>query len=158
VIARKLNRRPGVTLLELVMVITVMGIVAAIGAVRFGNSVEANFGSQGEARQLSLAMLRARRIAITTGDNHYIQFDAASPTAATQYSLMRRTGTGDVLVEGPHLLNDEVTVIPSAAAMDFNFEGEAAGAYQVDFNGNGRNWRLNVVPITGAVAVAEVTP
>lgn len=144
------------SLLELVMVVTLMGILAVVGTSRFGTSVHANFGSQGEARTLSLAMLRARRSAITTGDDHFIRFNAVSPAAATQYSLMRRTGSGDTLVEGPYLLNDEVTVIASHTEMVFNFEGEAAAAYRVDFNGNGRDWQLNVVPITGAVAVAEV--
>jgi len=158
VIERKRNRRRGMTLLELVMVVTVMGIVAVVGATRFGTSASANFGAHGEARALSLSMLRARRIAITTGDNHFIQFNAASPTAATQYNVMRRTGGGDVLVEGPYVLNEDVTVVASTTEMDFNFEGEAAGAYQVDFTGDGRNWQLNVVPITGAVVVADVTP
>jgi prepilin-type N-terminal cleavage/methylation domain-containing protein len=152
------GRRQGVTLLELLAVVTLMGILAVIGTTRFGTSVSANFGSHGGARTISLAMLRAKRLAITTGDNHFVQFDAATPTAATQYSVMQRTGTGDVLVEGPILLNEDVTVIASDAEMDFTFEGEAAGAYQVDFTGNGRNWQINVVPITGAVTVAEVTP
>ncbi|MEO8493726.1 MAG: prepilin-type N-terminal cleavage/methylation domain-containing protein [Planctomycetota bacterium] len=157
-ITRACHRRPGVTLLELVMVITVMGVLAVVGTTRFGQSASANFGSQGEARTLSLSMLRARRVAITTGDNHFIQFNAASPTAANQYSVMRRTAGGPVLVEGPYTLNKDVTVVASAAQMDFTFEGEAAAAYQVDLTGNGQNWQLNVVPITGAVAVAKVTP
>ena len=157
-ITRTRDRRQGVTLLELVMVVTLMGILAAVGTSHFGRSALANFGSQGEARTLSLSMLRGRRSAITTGDDHFIQFDAVSPAAATQYNLMRRTGGGDILVEGPHILNRDVTVVPSAIEMVFNFEGEAAAAYQVDFVGNGRNWRLSVVPITGAVIVAEVTP
>lgn len=157
-INRRHGRRHGVSLLELVMVVTLMGILAAVGVSRIGRSALANVGSYGEAHSLSLSMLRARRSAITTGDNHFIQFNAASPDAATQYSLMRRTGSGNTLIEGPHILNEDVTVIPSTAEMDFNFEGEAAAAYQVDFNGNGRNWRLNVVPVTGTVDVAEVTP
>jgi hypothetical protein len=148
-----------VTLLELVLVITVMGILAAIGTARFGRSAYANFGSQGEARTISLALLRANRSAIKTGDNHFLQFDAISPAPATQYSLLRLASDGTTsLVEGPHLLNADVSVIASAAEMHFNFEGEAAGAYQVDVTGNGRQWRVNVVPITGAVAVSEVTP
>jgi Tfp pilus assembly protein FimT len=145
-----------VTLLELVMVVTLMGILAVVGTSHFGRTALANIGSHGEARTLSLAMLRARRSAITTGDNHFIQFDASSPTAATQYSLMRRTGGGDTLVEGPHLLNQDVTVVASDTEMDFNFEGEAVATYQVDFIGNGHDWRVTVVPITGAVVVAEV--
>jgi prepilin-type N-terminal cleavage/methylation domain-containing protein len=158
VITKTRDRRQGATLLELVMVVTLMGILAVVGTAHFGRSALANFGSHGEARTLSLSMLRARRIAITTGDNHFIQFDAVTPAAATQYSLMRRTGSGDTLVEGPHILNEDVTVVASDAEMDFNFEGEASAAYQVDFTGSGRSWQINVVPITGAVAVAETTP
>lgn len=157
--ARKRKPHPGVTLLELVMVITIMGILAAIGTARFGRSVYANFGSHGEARTASLALLRAHRSAIKTGDNHFLQFDAASPTPATRYSLMRLATDGTAsLVEGPHVLNPDVRVVASAAELHFNFEGEAAAAYQVDFMGNGRNWRLNVVPITGAVIVSEAVP
>ncbi|MDA1055504.1 MAG: prepilin-type N-terminal cleavage/methylation domain-containing protein [Planctomycetota bacterium] len=157
--AKARTGRSGVTLLELVVVVTLMGILAAIGAARLGRSAFANFGSQGEARTLSLSMLRAERAAITTGDIHFIQFDAATPRAATQYNVMRRLTPGrDVLVEGPYILNKDVKVVATAAKMDFNFEGQAAAAYQVDFTGSGRNWRLNVVPITGAVVVTDVTP
>ncbi|MBC8352934.1 MAG: prepilin-type N-terminal cleavage/methylation domain-containing protein [Planctomycetes bacterium] len=148
-------QRKGVTLLELVMVVTLMGIIAAIGTARFGRSAYANFGAQGEARTLSLSMLRAKRAAITTGNNHFIQFDA---TTATQFSVMRRIGSSSTLVDGPHLLNSDVTVVASTTEMDFTFEGEAAASYQVDFTGNGRNWRLNVVPVTGAVIVTDVSP
>ena len=157
--ATKHSGRRGVTLLELVMVITIMGILAAIGTARYGRSAYANFGSQGEARTLSLALLRAHRSAIKTGDDHFVQFNAASPTAATQYSLMRRASDGTTsLVEAPRTLNADVRVIASATELSFNFEGEAAAAYQVDFTGNGRNWRVNVVPITGAVVVSQVAP
>jgi hypothetical protein len=72
---------------------------------------------------------------------------------------MRRASDGTTsLVEGPHVLNVDVRVIASATELHFNFEGEAAAAYQVDFTGKGRNWRVNVVPITGAVVVSEVPP
>lgn len=154
----KRNQRTGVSLLELIMVITVMGIVAAIGAARFGRSAFANFGSQGEARTVALAMQRAKRDAIKTGDNHFILFDAASPNAATQYSVLRRGGAGNTVVEGPTVLSTDVQVIPSTTEMDFNFEGEAAGPYTVSLNGNGRDWLISVIPVTGAVAVAEVNP
>ena len=151
-------RRRGMTLLELVMVVTLMGIIAAIGTARFGRSAFANFGAQGEARGISLSMLRAQRAAIKTGDNHFLQFDAVSPNAASQYSVMSRAGGGTTLVEGPFVFGTDVQVLASAAVMDFDFEGEAAAAYQVDFTGEGRNWRITVVPITGAVNVAEVSP
>jgi prepilin-type N-terminal cleavage/methylation domain-containing protein len=157
--SRERKRRLGVTLLELVMVITIMGILAAIGTARYGRSAYANFGSQGEARTVSLVLLRAHRSAIKTGDDHFVQFNAVSPTRATQYSLMRRAGNGTTsLVEGPYVLNADVRVTSSAANLNFNFEGEAAAAYQVDFIGSGQSWRVNVVPITGAVVVSQVAP
>ncbi len=154
----KRTRRTGVSLLELIMVVTVMGIVAAIGSARFGRSMYANFGSQGDARTVGLAMQRAKREAIKTGDTHYIQFNAASPSAATQYNVVRRASGGDVVVEGPTTLNVDVQVIASTTEMDFNFEGEAGAAYTVNFNGNGRRWQISVIPITGAISVTDVSP
>ncbi|HRX79808.1 MAG TPA: type II secretion system protein [Pirellulaceae bacterium] len=154
----KRMRRSGLSLLELTMVITIMGIVAAIGSARFGRSAFANIGAHGDAQKVSLSMLRTKREAIKTGDNHYLLFNAANPTPATQYSVMRRGAGGNTLVEGPFLFSQDVQVIASVSEMDFNFEGEAAGSYQVNFNGTGRNWQLTVVPVTGAVIVTDVTP
>lgn len=152
---KKHNERRGVTLFELLAVVTILGIVASIAMARFGRSIMADFGSHAEARQLSLAFLHAQRASITTGDNHYVAFDA---TSATSYSLFRVTGTGDVLVDGPHPLESDSTITVSATRMEFTFEGQTEGLidYTVTLQGENRTWQMTIIPISGAVQVAEI--
>lgn len=145
---RRTNERRGVTLLELLAVVTILGIFASITMMRFGRSIFADFGSQGEARAISLALLQAQRGAIKTGDNHYVEFDA---TAATSFSIFRAMDTGDRLVDGPHALQEDSTITVSSTKMEFTFEGRALGAYTVTLDGENWTWNLEVVPINGSL-------
>ena len=152
---KKSQQRRGVTLLDLLAVVTLIAIVAAVAMMRYGRSVMGDFGSQAQARIVSVALLHAQRASITTGDNHYLQFDAVN---ATTYSLFRRTGGGDTLVDGPYDLSDDVAINVSDTVMEFNFEGQALGPYVVTFVGDNRTWQLDVIPINGSIQVAETTP
>jgi prepilin-type N-terminal cleavage/methylation domain-containing protein len=147
------HERRGVTLLELLAVVVILGIVGSIAISRFGRTAFANFGSRAEARAISLALLHAKRAAILTGDNHYVLFDGAT---ATNYSLFRVTGSGDVLVDGPHALSDDVTITVSATRMEFTFEGQALGGYTIAVAGDSSTWQLQVTLINGSVQVAEL--
>lgn len=148
------KQRRGVTLLELLAVVVLISIFAAIGMARFGRSIFAEFGAEGEIRELSLALLAAQRSSITTGDNHYVEFDAVQ---ATSYRLMRRSGTDVVEVQGWEPISSDVTLTVSSATMEFTFEGQALAAYTIDCVGLDRSYRLAVVPITGSLQVTETT-
>ena len=113
----------------------------------------ADFGSRSEARQLSLALLQAQRASITTGDNHFVSFDAIT---ASNYCVMRVTGSGNTLVDGPHLLEPDSTVSVSATRMEFTFEGQALGDYTITLQGENRAWQMTVIRISGAVRVVEI--
>ncbi len=141
--------------MELLVVVMLLGIFTVLVTMRFGRSLLAEFGSQSESRVVSLALLQAQRASITSGDNHFVQFDGGT---ATNFRVMRRTGSGDVLVDGPQNFSSDVTVTVSHTEMEFTFEGQALAAYVADIVGVNRSWQVTVVPITGAVAVAEVTP
>ncbi len=151
----QVSERRGVTLLELLAVITVVGVLAAVGMSRLGRSVLGDFGSQGQARLLSVALLHAQRAAIKTGDNHFVLFNAA---AASSYQIMRRLNGVDTLVDGPHALSGDVTIAVSHTVMEFTFEGQALDAYSINLSGDHRVWLLTVIPINGAVLVQETTP
>ena len=132
-----------------------MGIFASVAAARYGRSVFSEFGANSVARQLSLDLLTCQRSAITTGDDHFLSFIVAGGKA-TSYSLIRDTGGGDVLVDGPKPFSDDITVTVSDMEMWFNFEGAAAGNYSLLLTGINRVWRIDVVPITGAIRVSEI--
>ena len=39
--------------------------------------------------------------------------------------------------------------------MRFNFEGAAAAGYSIDVTGEDRSWRVEVIPINGALRVLQ---
>jgi len=147
-----------VTLLELLAVVTIIGIVAAIGMARLSRSIFSEFGSDAVARELSLDLLACQRAAIATGDDHFLRF-VVSGGKAVSYRMMRDTGSGDVAVNAVKPVSDDVTVTITAPGndMNFRFEGQADWAYQIDVTGINRSYRLNVIPVNGAVHVTETT-
>jgi prepilin-type N-terminal cleavage/methylation domain-containing protein len=150
-----ITKRRGVTLLELLVVVILVGIFSSIVVMRFGRSLFSEFGAQSDSRIVSLALLQAQRAAIATGDNHYVEFDG---TTATNFQIVRRGSGSDTVVDGPHDLSADVTITVSHTQMEFNFEGQALAAYVADLVGVDRSWQISTVPITGAVSVVETTP
>ncbi len=146
-------RRRGVTLLELLVVVTLIGLFASVAAGRYGRSFFGDFGSEGAARRLALELSRAQRLAITTGENHYVELVRSE--GRTGYRLMRRGSSGSTPVDGPFWLDKEVTVTSTHNELEFTFEGEAVAAYRVQLSGPNRQKVLTVVPVTGAVRISQ---
>ena len=147
------SQRRGVSLLELLAAVALIGLIASITVARYHRSVLGNFGAHAEARKLSLALLHAQRASVLTGDNHYVEFNSTSPTS---YNMMRRTSGSPTLVYGPTELSADTTIATSTTVMEFNFEGQALGAYWATMAGDDRTWRFDVIPITGTVRVQEL--
>lgn len=147
--------RRGVTLLELLVVLSITGILTAVAAARFGSGVLGDVASDSQTRRLSLDLLRVQRAAVMTGDNHYVAF-TLSGSQATGYQLFRRlSGGGVAAVDVPRVFSDKLTVTVSHTELEYTFEGQALAAYQVTVAGPNRSSQLTVVPLTGAVRVSE---
>lgn len=153
--SRTPKSRDGFNLLELVAVITIIGIVAAVGMARFGAGTLGNLGAQSDARRVAIDLLQARRRAISTGDNHFVQFTPSSG-AAVSYAIVRRVGAGTSIVEATREIADDVTVTSSAAECEFSFDGTALAAYLITVAGPDRSWQVSVVPASGAVRVTSL--
>jgi prepilin-type N-terminal cleavage/methylation domain-containing protein len=142
-------------LLELLVVLTLIGIFAAVAAARLGPSPLQNFGAGADARRLALDLVQARRRAIATGDNHYLEF-ASIGGNVVGYTLYRRLSGGGVqAVDAYRTFAQQETVTASHVQAEFDFEGAALAAYQITFTGPGRTWQVSVVPATGAARVTE---
>ena len=101
-------------------------------------------------------LIQARRRAIATGDNHYVEF-TTSGGAATGYTLYQRVGGGGVqAVDEYRAFVQQETVNVSHSQAEFDFEGAALAAYQITFSGPDRTAQVTVVPVTGAVRVSEL--
>jgi prepilin-type N-terminal cleavage/methylation domain-containing protein len=149
-------RRRGLTLLELIVVVMLLGIFAALAAARFGPDVLKNFSSQADSRRLALDLLQARRRAIVTGNNHYVEF-ASSGGQIVGYTLYERLSGGGVqAVDAYREFTQKETVTVSHAQAEFSFEGAALASYQVTFAGPDRSFQLTVTPVTGTVKIVEL--
>jgi prepilin-type N-terminal cleavage/methylation domain-containing protein len=144
----------GVSLLELLAVVTLIGIFSSVVVMRYGRTLFGDFGSQSVARQLSLDLLTCQRAAIRTGDDHFLEFTLGG-TRAVSYRLMRDTGMATVLVDGPRTFATDVVVTVSQDRMRYNFEGAAAANYSITLVGQNRSTRIDVIPINGTIRVTE---
>ncbi len=155
--ARPADARRAMSLLELAIVASLLGLLALAGISRFGFDTLANGGAEGFARKLSLALMHARRATIATGDNHYLQL-ATSGGNVTGFTLMRRASGGDVQVDQPRAVPADVTVTSAQSILEFDFDGAALAAYSVSVVGPNRSWNVAATPLTGAIQATETTP
>lgn len=150
--------RRGLTLLELTIVLVLIGIFTAVAMARLGKTSIANFASRGDARRLALDLHQVQRRAISTGDNHYLEF-VSSGGQVTGYRIYRRlAGGGTQEVEGLRDFLHGETVATTHNQLEYTFSGAALAAYEVTFTGPNQTRRVSVVPATGAVRVVQLAP
>jgi prepilin-type N-terminal cleavage/methylation domain-containing protein len=149
------NVRRGWTLWEMLAVLVVLAIVAAIVVGQNGRSLLANFGSQSDARRLGLALLDARRRTISSGQTHGVVLNSSggSINSFSEVSIVSGVTT---VVDGPTPFTTGLTVTSSHTQMTFSFDGQAAAAYWVQLAGPSVTWRIDVVPITGALTTIKL--
>ena len=153
-LCRRANHR-GFTLAELIAVVTILGIVAAIAIGRTGPAVLSDLAAHTDARRLAIDLLAAQRRSIATGDNHYLSFTQASGRF-TGYSVTRVTASGDVVVDSVRQFSAGLTVTGTHARAEFTFDGSALANYRYTLAAPDRTWQVEVVPATGAVRVWEL--
>ncbi len=148
--------RRAITLLELIAVLTLMGIMSAVTIARYSTGSQFFAGAQADMRRLITDLQLARRRAISTGDNHLISFTTTGGVI-TGYEMQRRDVNGGLTtLANSHTFNDEITVAVTPGNPEFNFQGEGLAAYQISLATNGRTWLITVVPITGYVNGTEL--
>jgi len=156
--ARRASARRAMSLLELVGVVAIVGLLGLMAATRYGHGAIGKEGAQGFARRLVADCMQARRRAISTGENHYLQF-TLSGGDATQYALYRRLSGSNVRVDDIHNVPSDFTVSPEGTPeIEFAFTGEALATYQIviEETANSGGWRVNVMQITGKAFMQEL--
>jgi len=147
--ARRAAARRAMTLLELAAVIFIIGLLGVMAATRYGSSAIADVSAQGFARRIALDCSHARRLAIATGDNHFLQFTIVGGQA-TQYALYRRQGAITTLVDDIQAVPADVTVTTGGASdLEFTFVGEALASYTITVQAPDRSLSVTVPQVTG---------
>ncbi len=155
-------RRRGVTLLELLVVVTLMGVLSSVVMTRYGRDVFGDFGARSEAHQLWIDLEVTRRLSIRTGKAHTLVMTGPAAGPWVGYDVVEgglsdaRAGKGASQPGFPRQFPDELVVTGNRQAVDFSFEGHASGAGEWLLSGPHRSWSVRVVPLSGAASTSEV--
>lgn len=145
------------SLLEVIAVVTLIGIVSLAAISRYDNSSLENLSAEGYARLLQRDLLQARQRTAATGDNHYLSL-TTSGSDVTTYTMWRRASGGDVAVDQPRATPTGLTVTTSHTTLEFDFDGSALDSYSVTAAGPDRWWQVTTVTATGLSQVTDVSP
>jgi type II secretory pathway pseudopilin PulG len=138
------------TLIELLMVVTLIGILSTVVIARIGPGTIGRPGVQAETQRLAMSLRHARNLAITQGTNHYVGFDT------TGYAVFRRDSPSDVVVEPHRTLPRGIDGTITAWQFEFEPTGAALAAYRCDLFGSGVTYRITVTVVTGLTSVRQL--
>lgn len=147
---RRIRRRSATSLLELIAVVTLLGIVASISIASYRRGTLGNAYAKTDATRVATDARLARQKAISTGDNHFLQFNGSG--AGISYQVFRRYANGSVeAAAAPYTFNSAVTVTVSPSNPEFTFEGEGLAGYTIVIRGPDRTNTISINQVTGAV-------
>lgn len=147
--------RRGVTLLELVAVVTLMGVFAAVAASR-SNGFFADVTVRTQAETVAGLLHAAKRRAILTGTDSGLRF-VESGGRITAFVPVERSGAALVDTDAPLPTPEGIEVTCAQSELLFDFEGLASvSGATIDFVGEARQWRIELTPAASRIRVAAV--
>lgn len=153
---RRANRRRGVTLLELLVVVTLMGTLSTVVVTRYGRDIFGDLGARSEAHRLWMDLQRAKSVAIRNGSTVSVIFEDGPSGQLNGYRLAEGPTGRQTLIDEPTQFSPNINVTSTSSTIQFTFEGHASAACVVNLKGPNRSWGLNVVPLTGSVKISEI--
>lgn len=151
------SSRRAMSLLELITVITIVGMLSLGSVSLFGHKSLLKGNAAGFARKVVLSLVHARRSTIATGDNHYLQMTSSGGNI-TSFSLFRRDVGGDVQVDETRNVPAGLTVTSTSSTLEFDFEGAALNGYTVTVVGPDHVWLITITAVTGHVRMIDGPP
>lgn len=127
--------------------VTLLGILAAVGAARLSPGIQGNLASGTNSFRILMALRQARAAAIATGDEHCVRM--LSSGGAIRGFQIERFGSTTIIVEGPYDFSVDTTVVQTGGDATFDFQGLATVAPILTFAGPDRTHRITVVSATG---------
>ena len=147
-------RMAGMTLVESLAVVAIVGVLSAVVITRLGTAGIGNPGAQAVARRLSLDFRHARGLAIAEGTNHYVEFDV-SGADLVGYSVYRTASPTDIRVETYRTFEKGVTATSSTTQVEFTPTGAALAGCTVMVSGPSLTYTVTVIAATGTTTVSE---
>ncbi len=157
--ARRVPARRAFSLLELIAVLTIVGLLSSMAFIRFGEGAYNTTSAQGFVRALVLDLRQARSRVISTGEDHYVLF-SRTDGVVTSYTLYRDGLSGDYIVDRTVAVPKGAVVTTATDTWTFDFEGSLSGGTgtgTIVVTGPHHTWTINVYRATGAIKSTEVS-
>lgn len=156
--ARCRQRRRAFSLFELLAVLAIVGLVAGMAITKVGHAAYASSNAEGFARRLTLDIAQARRRAIASGEDHYLQFNRTSG-AVVSYALFRDASAGDYQADDTIDVPADLTVTTSSDTWTFDFSGAlttSGTSSVIRIDGAKHYWNVTVYHATGMATVEKL--
>ncbi len=148
--------RDALSLVELLVVVTMLGLFASAAMMRFGRDTFADSGARSESRLLSLTLLHAQRSAIRTGEMHGVVFQGGA-ASSMRWQVMKRDARGGLTaVDEEHDVAQGVSLTTDRHEIWFDFEGIGIVPFNARLAGVNRTYDVRVEPLTRMITTEEV--
>ncbi|MCK5450820.1 MAG: prepilin-type N-terminal cleavage/methylation domain-containing protein [Candidatus Omnitrophica bacterium] len=142
----------GFTMIEILLVLVVVGILAAVVIPRVGKGGELynNFLAYTTAHKVAADLRLTRRLAITTGNDHRLEFDVVAGEKV--YSLSENDGGWSTISEVKTIASD--VTVSGDSSVTFSLTGAASSAASIGFTAGTASYTDSVVAYTGKVELS----
>lgn len=149
--ARRQNWRRAFSLLELLTVLTLIGLLSGMAVMRLGETAFATTDANGFAQRLARDLAQTRRRSIATGDDHSLSFSRSSGIIVG-YGIFDDVSTQ---LEETVPVPNSVTVTSASDVFTFDFGGAVTSGANNTIRVDGPEfyWTVTLYYATGSVVV-----
>lgn len=153
--ARRQDWRRAFSLMELMMVLTIIGLLSGMAVMQLGDSAFATTDANGFAQRLARDFAQTRRRSIATGTDHSLSFTRSSGNIVS-YAIYDAAATQ---LEQSVVVPTSVTVTSASDVFTFDFAGAVTSGADNTIRVDGPEfyWNVSVYFATGSAVVTKVT-
>ena len=155
--ARPRQERRAYSLLEMATVVAIVGMIGAMGALKWGEGSLRTASAQGFSRSVAMSLGVARRQAIADGTPAAVVFTRTAGVV-TSLQVVRADSGDDLATETPIPVPAGVTVTTANDRWQFNYSGGLSiplGGGVIAISDGEWDWTLTVNSITGRIGFTK---